>query len=104
MDNPHRNKYGRNSEASGRMPPSRFARPRNRITLGLFNGLMKRSDTSRSGKSTNNPAIGSLPESHTNTTRRKSGIRTADAKTCFTRTFNYRKSRSSGLKSKALSL
>ncbi len=73
------------------MPPSRFARPRNRMTLGLFNGLTKRSDTSRSGKSTNNPAIGSLPESHTNTTRRKSGIRTEDAKTCFTRTFNYRK-------------
>ena len=83
-----RNEYGRNKDAIGRELPNRFARPRNRKTLGLFNGFTKRSDTSRIGKSVNTFAIGSLPISHAGRAKAESGIRITIAKTCFTRNFN----------------
>lgn len=89
---PSRKEYGRNKDASGRLAPSRFASPRNRKTLGLFNGLTKRSATSRTRKSVNSFAIGSPPMSHADKAKTERGIRIAGAKTCFTRTFNYRKS------------
>ncbi len=46
----------------------------------------------KAGKSVNSFAIGSLPRSHAGKAKTKNGSRITTAKTCCTRTLNYRKS------------